>query len=130
MSFNYGNAKLGELGGAEEGMARPDGGPVVTGVTENLSFEIDTWRNGDPEQGVNISGVGEGVELDQLAFENGIILEDGSRKEGTMEISWSPQSGASFKTEGPIWPWFRLPVLQLRCALHFNRQLLHSQPIC
>lgn len=99
-SFNYGNAQLGELGGAEEGMAKPDGGPIVDGVTENLSFEVDTWRNGDPEQGLNISGVGDGVELDQLAFENGIILEDGSRKEGTMEISWSPQSGASFKTEG------------------------------
>ena len=100
MSFNYGNASLGELGGAEEGMTRPDNGPVIPGITENLSFEIDTWANGDPEQGLNISGVGEGVELDQLAFENGIILEDGSRKEGTMEMSWSPQTGASFKTQG------------------------------
>ena len=100
MSFNYGNASLGELGGAEEGMTRPDNGAVIPGITENLSFEIDTWANGDPEQGLNISGVGEGVELDQLAFENGIILEDGSRKEGTMEMSWSPQTGASFKTQG------------------------------
>ena len=49
MSFNYGNFILGELGSAEEGMA----GPV--GVTSNLSFEIDTWMNGDPEQGVNIA---------------------------------------------------------------------------
>ncbi|NRB44845.1 MAG: hypothetical protein HRU47_08545, partial [Verrucomicrobiales bacterium] len=45
-SFNYGDAALGDQGQAEEGMAtRP-------GVTENVSFEIDTWSNGDPEQGV------------------------------------------------------------------------------
>ena len=40
-SINYGNAPLGDQGQAEEGMAgRP-------GVTENISFEVDTWRNGD-----------------------------------------------------------------------------------
>ncbi|MEO1860019.1 MAG: LamG-like jellyroll fold domain-containing protein, partial [Verrucomicrobiales bacterium] len=99
-SINYGDAILGELGGAEEGMSRPDNGGVIPGVTENISFEVDTWRNGDAEQGLNISGVGEGADLGQLAFENGIILEDGSRKEGTIEISWNPQLGASFKTTG------------------------------
>ncbi|MDP6858669.1 MAG: hypothetical protein QF426_02505, partial [Verrucomicrobiales bacterium] len=99
-SINYGDATLGELGGAEEGMSKPDNGGVVPGVTENISFEVDTWRNGDSEQGLNISGVGESRDLGQLAFENGIILEDGSRKEGTIEISWNPQLGASFKTTG------------------------------
>ena len=73
---------------------------VLGGVTENISFEVDTWRNGDSEQGLNISGVGEGQDLGQLAFENGVILEDGSRKEGTIEIQWNPQLGASFKTTG------------------------------
>ena len=99
-SINYGDATLGELGGAEEGMSKPDNGGVIPGVTENISFEVDTWRNGDAEQGLNISGVGQSNDLGQLAFENGIILEDGSRKEGTIEISWNPQLGASFKTTG------------------------------
>ena len=99
-SINYGDATLGELGGAEEGMVGPDSKAVLGGVTENLSFEVDTWRNGDAEQGLNISGVGEGSDLGQLAFENGIVLEDGSRKEGTIEIQWNPQLGASFKTTG------------------------------
>ena len=49
LSFNYGNAELGELGSAEEGMAGIDS------VTENISFEIDTWMNVDSEQGVNIA---------------------------------------------------------------------------
>ena len=72
-------------------------------ATENLSFEVDTWRNGDPEQGVNISGVINGEDaatLFQLAFTNGIILEDGSRKTGSMEVRWDPANGASFTTTG------------------------------
>ena len=92
LSFNYGNAALGELGSAEEGMSGK--------ATENLSFEVDTWRNGDPEQGVNISGVINGEDAGQLAFTNGIILEDGSRKTGSMEVRWDPANGASFTTTG------------------------------
>ncbi len=95
-SFNYGNAELGDQGQAEEGMAdRPD-------VTENLSFEIDTWRNGDPEQGVNISGISGGQDQGQYAFTNGVILGDGQRVTGTMEMSWNPETGASFKTTGLV----------------------------
>ncbi|MFL2478000.1 MAG: LamG-like jellyroll fold domain-containing protein, partial [Verrucomicrobiales bacterium] len=94
LSFNYGNAPLGDQGQAEEGMAgRP-------GVTENISFEVDTWRNGDAEQGVNISGVAGGADVGQLAFTNGVILEDDSRKTGSISISWSPETGASFATSG------------------------------
>ncbi|MFL2479933.1 MAG: leucine-rich repeat protein [Verrucomicrobiales bacterium] len=93
-SFNYGDAPLGDQGQAEEGMAgRP-------GVTENISWEVDTWRNGDAEQGVNISGLAGGADLGQLEFTNGIILEDDSRKTGTIEISWNPAVGASFTTTG------------------------------
>ena len=93
-SFNYGNAPLGDQGQAEEGMAgRPD-------VTENISFEVDTWRNGDAEQGVNISGVAGGADLGQLAFTNGIILEDGSSKSGTINVGWNPETGADFVTTG------------------------------
>ena len=69
-------------------------------MTENISFEVDTWRNGDAEQGVNISGLAGGADLGQLAFTNGIILEDNSRKTGTVAISWNPTNGASFTTTG------------------------------
>jgi len=93
-SFNYGNAELGDQGQAEEGMAgRP-------GVTENISWEVDTWRNGDAEQGVNISGLLNGADVGQLAFTNGVILEDNSRKTGTVEIRWNSTDGASFTTTG------------------------------
>ena len=94
-SLNYGNAPLGDQGSAEEGMAgRP-------GVTENISFEVDTWRNGDAEQGVNISGLARGgTDVGQLAFRNGVILEDGSSKSGKMTFSWNPEDGASFTTTG------------------------------
>ena len=93
-SFNYGNAPVGDQGQAEEGMAgRP-------GVTENISFEVDTWRNNDAEQGVNISGLVDGQDVGQLAFTNGVILEDGSRKTGSMEIRWDPSKGATFYSTG------------------------------
>ena len=67
-SINYGDAALGEQGSAEEGMNSNQ-------ATENLSFEIDTWQNGDAEQGVNISGLSGGADLGQLAFTNGVILD-------------------------------------------------------
>ena len=92
-SINYGDAALGEQGSAEEGMNAAQ-------ATENLSFEIDTWRNGDAEQGVNISGLSGGADLGQLAFTNGVILDDGQTVSGTVEISWDPSVGASFKTTG------------------------------
>ena len=93
-SLNYGNAPMGDPGQAEEGMAgRP-------GVTQNLSFEVDTWRNGDSEQGVNISGIVNETDIGQLAFENGTILNDGQRIQGSIEMSWDPGTGASFNTTG------------------------------
>ena len=92
-SINYGDAALGEQGSAEEGMNSNQ-------ATENISFEVDTWRNGDAEQGVNISGLSGGADLGQLAFTNGVILDDGQTVSGTMEISWNPSVGASFKTTG------------------------------
>ena len=92
-SINYGDAALGEQGSAEEGMN-------ANQATENISFEVDTWRNGDAEQGVNISGLSGGADLGQLAFTNGVILDDGQTVSGTMEISWDPSLGASFRTTG------------------------------
>jgi hypothetical protein len=93
MSFNYGNAPLGALGW-EEGMQD------LPGVTENLSFEIDTWMNFDAEQGVNISGIAGGQNLGDLAFTNGPILDDGTTVTGQVTISWDPVNGASFTTTG------------------------------
>ncbi|MBA73036.1 MAG: hypothetical protein CMO73_10215, partial [Verrucomicrobiales bacterium] len=93
LSVNYGNFNLGELGRAEEGME------TIASVTSNLSFEIDTWRNGDAEQGVNIAEQIDGVKND-VEFTNGVILDDGQRVTGTVEISYNPATGASFKTEG------------------------------
>jgi peroxiredoxin len=61
---------------------------------------VDTWRNGDAEQGVNISGIAGGADMGQLAFTNGVILEDNSRKTGSVEIRWDPSKGATFHTTG------------------------------
>lgn len=93
LSFNYGSAALGTLGAAEEGMG-------VAAAPENLSFEIDTWMNFDAEQGVNISGNHLGVDVGQLAFTNGPILNDGTTVTGLVTMSWSPTTGASFSTTG------------------------------
>ena len=96
-SFNYGDFAIGERGQAEDGMAgRP-------GVTSNISFEVDTWMNFDAEQGVNISGVLDGVDIqNQLgAFNNGPILNDGQRVTGTMTASYDAVAGTvSFATTG------------------------------
>ncbi|MDA0813211.1 MAG: hypothetical protein O3C21_12595, partial [Verrucomicrobia bacterium] len=75
MSFNYGNAALGELGSAEEGMAG------IASVTENISFEIDTWMNLDAEQGVNIAEKVDSAD-NNLEFTNGPILLDGTEVSG------------------------------------------------
>ena len=98
-SFNYGNFELSSLGGAEEGMA-PDGGAVL--ASENLSFEIDTWQNGTIEQGVNIGQITGGVAGADLAFTNGVILNDGSTVSGLATMSWDPVNGASFSTTGLV----------------------------
>ena len=93
LSFNYGNASLGTLGAAEEGMAG------IGGVTENLSFEIDTWMNLDAEQGVNIAQIAGGIDTD-LAFTNGPILLDGTTRTSLVVAIWDPVDGATFITNG------------------------------
>ena len=93
-SFNYGAFQLGEQGAAEEGM-------TDRGVTNNLSFEVDTWMNFDAEQGVNISGILNGTDPGQLAFTNGPILDDGQRVEGSMTASYNPATATvTFTTTG------------------------------
>lgn len=92
-SFNYGNFALTELGSAEEGMAAA--GPV----TENISFEVDTWENGSVEVGVNIAEKVGGLDSD-LSFTNGSILADGSTVSGPVTIVYDPVEGLSFTTEG------------------------------
>ena len=93
MSFNYGNFALTELGSAEEGMG------AAFDVTENISFEIDTWMNLDAEQGVNIAEKVGGNDLD-LGFTNGSILSDGTSVSGPVVCIYDPVDGLSFTTEG------------------------------
>ena len=93
MSFNYGNAELGELGSAEEGMAG------IASVSENISFEIDTWQNLDAEQGVNIAEKVGGAD-NNLEFTNGPILLDGTEVSGKVTIVYDPVAGLSFSTTG------------------------------
>ena len=93
LSFNYGNAALTELGSAEEGMAS------IGAVTENISFEVDTWMNGDPELGVNIAEKVGGVDTN-LAFTNGSILADGTTVSGQVEMIYDRTVGLSFTTTG------------------------------
>lgn len=93
MSLNYGDAALTELGSAEEGMAG------AASVTENVSFEVDTWQNLDAEQGVNIAEKVGGVDTD-LVFNNGPILTDGTTVSGVVIISFDPLNGLSFTTTG------------------------------
>ncbi len=92
-SFNYGNFTLNELGSAEEGMA------AIGSVTENISFEVDTWMNLDAEQGVNIAEKIDGLDTD-LSFTNGSILADGTSVSGPVTIVYDPEEGLSFTTEG------------------------------
>ena len=77
-------------------------GSLISGKksTALMIRKLTRTRNGDAEQGVNISGLAGGADLGQLDFTNGIILEDDSRKTGTIEISWNPAVGASFTTTG------------------------------
>ena len=49
---------------------------------------------------MNISGVAGGIDLQQLAHNNGPILNDGERVEGKITILWQPDVGASFTTTG------------------------------
>jgi WD40 repeat protein len=91
-SLNYGNANIGNVGAGEEGMAGK------TNVSENLSYEIHTWKN--DMQGFHVSGISKSQDLGDLATKNGVVLETGSKKSGTVEIIWNPLNGASFKTKG------------------------------
>lgn len=61
---------------------------------EHISFEFDTWDNGNGEQGFNIAHNG-----DDLGFENQTILQEAGRVVGTVAISWSPTQGASLSVD-------------------------------
>jgi len=93
VSFNYGNFSLTEIGSGEEGMA------AAGAVTENVSFEVDTWENGSLEVGVNIAEKVGGLDTD-LSFTNGSILADGTSVSGPVTIVYDPEEGLSFTTEG------------------------------
>ena len=71
----------------------------VVALPRNLSFEVDTWMNTDTEQGVNIAEFTGGSD-NNLAFNNGSILADGTTVSGTATLIWDPVNGASFTTNG------------------------------
>ena len=112
-SFNYGDFQLGETGAAEEGWGNPVAGGSPSQVQTNLSFEVDTWKNFDAEQGVNISGLINGLDAGNVAFTNGPILTDGTRVEGTMTASYNAENGTvSFLTTGLVTnaAFFNIPL--------------------
>lgn len=86
-SFCYGSIPPGTLSSqAEEGFP---------GVTPCLSFEVDTWMNGDTEVGPTI-----GLDNADIAFTNGDILPDQGSVTASATVSWDPVNGASFSTTG------------------------------
>ncbi|MFP6876421.1 MAG: CotH kinase family protein, partial [Roseibacillus sp.] len=95
-SFNYGaipafNAGQGNPAAADaHGNAEEGWNPSVN----HLSFEVDSWRNFDNEQGFNMA-----VNGTDIAFENQGILNDGQSISGQMEVSWNPASGASMSVD-------------------------------
>lgn len=60
----------------------------------HLSFEFDTWRNFDTEQGFNIA-----VDGTDVAFENQGILNDGQTINGQAALTWDPVNGASMSVD-------------------------------
>ncbi len=93
-AFSYGAIPAGTLSAQAE-----EGWPTITPV---ISFEVDTWQNGDAEVGLNVSV--NNVDLPN-GFINGNILDDGtaaapSTVEGTVTVSFYPGAGASFTTTG------------------------------
>lgn len=61
---------------------------------EHISFEFDTWDNGNGEQGFNLAHNGE-----DLQFENRTILQEAGRVVGTATLSWNPTDGASLSVD-------------------------------
>ena len=94
-SFNYGAIPARTGGGAgpdQDGAAEEGWG----GGIQHISFEADTWRNPDAEQGFNIAVNGTDVAGGHI---NGVILPDDGAESATVEIWWSP-ADASFTTTG------------------------------
>lgn len=99
-SFNYGDAPLGTTGW-EEGMQG------VPSVSENLSFEIDTWHNDTGDRSVAISSVNNGVATGDWASVRGNVIDPvrygNESRGGRMTISWAPDGSgggtANFTSE-------------------------------
>jgi len=66
---------------------------------DHLAFEIDTWQNGGPDQGVRIATEVGGVHT-HVAQTVGQTLPDGGSVSGLVTLSWDPILGASFSTTG------------------------------
>ena len=112
-SFNYGAIPAYDPSQSEESASNAHGGgeegwhPSVA----HISFEVDTWDNGNGEDGLNIAINGE-----DIAFENQTILRNGQSISGSMEVSWSPTAGASMKIDlgsGLLPVFTEVPTLSL-----------------
>lgn len=91
-SFNYGSAAMGERGSAEEGMAG-------RGVSDNISFQVDTWQNGSNDWGYEIDTTKNGTNR-TIKTKVTSPIADGETRQGTIFIEYNPNQGSSFKTTG------------------------------
>ena len=90
-SFNYTDAALGVRGSAEEGISDSE-------ASNNLSFQVDTWRNSSNDEGVSITTKRNNNDRVR-ANTVGYPISDGQSKNGTVTIEYSPNK-ASFNTTG------------------------------
>lgn len=90
-SFSYG-----PIPPATTSTLAEEGWPTITPL---ISWEIDTWQNGDPEVGVGIAFNNNDL---PGAFTNGNLVAADTTATGTAELSWYPGVGASFTTTGLI----------------------------
>ena len=72
------------------GLAEEGWSPTV----DHISFEVDTWKNFEAEQGFNLS-----INGSDIAFANQSILNDGQMIVGSVVVSWDPADGASMSVD-------------------------------
>lgn len=94
-AFTYGPIPARTGGGAgpdQDGAAEEGWG----GAFEQINYEVDSWRNHDTEQGLNVSHNNSDL---TGGFLNGPIFEDGTNATATVTIAWVP-GATSFVTDG------------------------------
>ena len=93
MSINYGaltGSLSGNAAGSEHGWTQTD---------SHIAYQIDTWENGNVDNGLRIANYATGSEV-LVAAQQGIILNDNTTVNGAVTLSWDPVNGASMNTTG------------------------------